>query len=101
MDGLIFLAQIIHSFCFRGNIKLGPAIVGIFIMVIFSMLSTYPVFHFAGIDELLSPEPQGSSASIYVCHEIWPSWIRLSYQVGFTFGHILLPSIFIVSIHVT
>ena len=67
-------------------------------MVIFSILASYPVFHFAGIKEFLSPEPRGSSASIHVCYEIWPSWIRLSYQVGFTFGHILLPSIFIVSI---
>ena len=87
--------MIFKPFTFRGNIRLGPAVVGIVIMIISSVVATYPVFHFSGINPIFSLQSQG--ANIHVCHEMWPNWLRLSYQVVFSFGHIFLPSIFIVS----
>jgi len=74
---------------------LGHAIIGIVIMIFSSVGVTYPVFHFSRINSIFSLQSQ--EQNIYVCHEMWPNWLRLSYQVMFSFGHILLPSIFIVS----
>ena len=87
---------------FRGNISFFKALVGIVIMMSASLLATYPIFHFSGISTVMSlqsvpPLDVGSTVHIKVCHEIWPKGVRLSYQIGFSIGHILLPSLFIVS----